>query len=184
VGWFDLAGVGRSPSRFDLKKLENLNGHYLRAADDGRLVGLIAPRVAAGLGRELAEADLLLLHRTMPELKKRASNLNELANGSLFFLRNRPIPMDEGAAKLLASATPGLLDRARARFAAQTDWTAAALEQVARDLAESEAAKLGQIAQPLRAAVTGSTQSPGLFEVLEVLGKDEVLGRIDDALAG
>lgn len=184
VQWFELAGVGRSPSRFDMKKLENLNGQYLRAADDGRLVALITGRVAAALGRELADSDTALLQRTMPELKKRANNLNDLAASSLFYLRSRPIPMDEGAAKLLASATPGLLDRARARFAAQDDWTAAALEQVARELAESEAAKLGQIAQPLRAAVTGSAQSPGLFEVLEVLGRQEVLGRIDDALAG
>ncbi|WP_313670621.1 glutamate--tRNA ligase [Sandarakinorhabdus sp.] len=184
VQWFSLAAVGRSPSRFDMKKLENLNGHYLRAADDGRLVALIAGRVTAALGRDLADSDSALLQRTMPELKKRANNLNDLAASSLFYLRSRPIPMDEGAAKLLASATPGLLDRARARFVAQDDWTAAALEQVARELAESEAAKLGQIAQPLRAAVTGSAQSPGLFEVLEVLGKDEVLGRIDDALAG
>ncbi|OYZ14773.1 MAG: glutamate--tRNA ligase [Sphingomonadales bacterium 28-64-96] len=184
VQWFELAGVGRSPSRFDIKKLENLNGHYLRAADDGRLVALIAGRVTAALGRELTDSDIAVLQRTMPELKKRANNLNDLAASSLFYLRSRPIPMDEGAAKLLASATPGLLDRARARFAAQDDWTAAALEQVARELAESEAAKLGQIAQPLRAAVTGSAQSPGLFEVLEVLGRQEVLGRIDDALAG
>jgi glutamyl-tRNA synthetase len=184
VQWFELAGVGRSPSRFDIKKLENLNGHYLRAADDGRLVALIAGRVAAALGRELTDSDTSLLQRTMPELKKRANNLNDLAASSLFYLRSRPIPMDEGAAKLLASATLGLLDRARARFAAQDDWTAAALEQVARELAESEAAKLGQIAQPLRAAVAGSAQSPGLFEVLEVLGRQEVLGRIDDALAG
>ncbi|WP_156256277.1 glutamate--tRNA ligase [Sandarakinorhabdus oryzae] len=183
VQWFELAGVGRSPSRFDMKKLENLNGHYMRLADDARLVDLIAPRVAAALGREISDSDGALLQRTMPELKKRANNLNDLAGSSLFYLRSRPIPMDEGAAKLLASATPGLLDRARARFAAQDDWTAAALEQVARALAESEGAKLGQIAQPLRAAVTGSAQSPGLFEVLEVLGRDEVLGRIDDALA-
>jgi glutamyl-tRNA synthetase len=182
VAWFDLAGVGRSPSRFDQKKLENLNGHYLRAADDARLVALIGPRVVAALSRELGDADTALLQRTMPELKKRASNLNDLAAGSLFYLRTRPIPMDDSAAKLLAYATPGLLDRARARFAAQSDWTAAALEQAARALADSEGLKLGQIAQPLRAAVTGSAQSPGLFEVLEVLGQGEVLGRIDDAL--
>ncbi len=183
VEWFDLDAVGRSPSRFDLKKLENLNGHYLRESDDARLVGLIAGRVAAALGRDLAPADQALLQRTMPELKKRASNLNDLAAASLFYLRSRPIPMDESATKLLASASPGLLDRARDRFAAQDDWSATALEQLARALAESEGVKLGQIAQPLRAAVTGSAQSPGLFEVLEVLGRDEVLGRISDALA-
>lgn len=182
VQWFDLDGVGRSPSRFDQKKLENLNGHYLRAADDARLVALISPRVAAALGRDLTDADRQLLQRSMPELKKRASNLNDLAGSSLFYLRTRPIPMDEGATKLLASAAPGLLDRARTRFAAQADWTAAALEQSARALADSEGLKLGLVAQPLRAAVTGSAQSPGLFEVLEVLGRDEALGRIDDAL--
>ena len=91
--------------------------------------------------------------------------------------------MDEAAAKLLASATPGLLDRARERLAAQSDWSVAALEAVARELAESEGAKLGQIAQPLRAAVTGAAQSPGLFDVLSLLGKEAALGRIDDALA-
>ncbi|WP_164157684.1 glutamate--tRNA ligase [Sandarakinorhabdus rubra] len=183
VAWFDLGAVGRSPSRFDLKKLENLNGHYMRAADDARLVALIAPGVGAALGRDLTGDDRALLQRTMPEMKKRANNLNDLTQGSLFWLRNRPIPMDEAALKLLASATPGLLDVARAEFAAQPDWTAAALEQAARALAEREGVKLGQVAQPLRAAVTGSAQSPGLFEVLEVLGRDEALGRIDDALA-
>jgi glutamyl-tRNA synthetase len=182
VRWFDLDGVGRSPSRFDLKKLENLNGHYMRAADNARLVALIAPGVAAGLGRELSQADRDLLQRTMPEMKKRANNLNDLTQGSLFWLRTRPIPMDEAAVKLLASATPGLLDRARAAFAAQPDWTAAALEQAARALADSEGVKLGQIAQPLRAAITGAAQSPGLFEVMEILGRAEVLGRIEDAL--
>ena len=183
IEWFDLAGAGRSPSRFDMKKLENLNGHYLRAADDARLVALIAADIGAALGRELAGDDRALLQRTMPEMKKRANNLKDLAGGSLFWLRTRPIPMDESALKLLASATSGLLDRVRNRFAALGDWTAAMLEQEARAMAEGEGVKLGQIAQPLRAAVTGSAQSPGLFEVLEVLGRDEVLGRIDDVLA-
>jgi glutamyl-tRNA synthetase len=183
TAWFDLAGVGRSPSRFDMKKLENVNGHYLRAADDTRLAALAAPRIAAALSRELVPAELDLLQRAMPELKKRANDLNALATSALFLFRSRPIPVDEAAAKLLASATPGLLDRARERLAAQSDWSVAALEAVARALAESEGAKLGQIAQPLRAAVTGAAQSPGLFDVLTLLGKDEALGWIDDALA-
>jgi glutamyl-tRNA synthetase len=183
VEWFSLEGVGRSPSRFDMKKLENVNGHYLRAADDARLVGLIAPGVAAALSRELAPADHDLLQRSMPELKKRAANLNDLAQSSLFYLRKRPIPMDDAARKLLASATPGLLDDARATFAAQPDWTAPALEAAARALAETAGLKLGQVAQPLRAAVTGAAQSPGLFEVMAVLGRVEVLGRIEDAAA-
>jgi glutamyl-tRNA synthetase len=183
VEWFDLAGVGRSPSRFDMKKLENVNGHYLRAADDARLAALAGPRIAAALSRDLTVAEQDLLQRAMPELKKRANDLNALAASSLFLFRSRPIAMDEAAAKLLASATPGLLDRARERLAAQSDWSVAALEAVARELAESEGAKLGQIAQPLRAAVTGAAQSPGLFDVLSLLGKEAALGRIDDALA-
>jgi glutamyl-tRNA synthetase len=182
IEWFDLAGVGRSPSRFDLKKLESVNGHYLRVADDGRLVGLIAPSMARVLGRELTEADHNILQRSMPELKKRAANLNDLASGSLFYLRTRPIPMDDSATKLLASAPPGVLAAARALLATVDPWSATVLEEAARALAEESALKLGQVAQPLRAAITGSAQSPGLFDVMVTLGRDETLGRIDDAL--
>jgi glutamyl-tRNA synthetase len=182
IEWFDLKDVGRGPARFDLKKLESVNGHYMRAADDGRLVGLIAPRVAAELGRDLTAADRDILQRSIPELKKRSPNLNDLAMSSLFFLRTRPIPMDDGAAKLLASAAPGILAAARSDFAQAVEWSAAALEERARALAEAQGLKLGQVAQPLRAAVTGSAQSPGLFDVLATLGREESLGRIDDAL--
>jgi len=182
IAWFDLAGVGRSPSRFDLKKLESVNGHYLRAADDARLVALIEPAVTRALDRELIESDCDILQRSMPELKKRAANLNDLASGSLFYLRSRPIPMDDSATKLLASAVPGVLAAARALLATTDPWSTTALEEAARALAEQSALKLGQIAQPLRAAVTGSAQSPGLFDVMVTLGRDETLGRIDDAL--
>jgi glutamyl-tRNA synthetase len=183
IEWFDLANVGRGPSRFDIKKLESLNGHYLRSADDARLVTLVVPRIERLLGRAPGDADRDILLRSMPELKKRASNLDDLAASALFLLRARPIPMDAAAAKLLASATPGMLAAARAAFAGSNDWTAAALEEQARTLAQTTALKLGQVAQPLRAAITGSAQSPGLFDVMVLLGRDEILGRIDDALA-
>ena len=183
TAWFDLAAVGRSPSRFDLKKLENVNGHYMRATEDSRLVTLIAPGVGAAIGRELSETDRTLLHRTMPELKKRANNLNELTASSLFLLRSRPIPMDDAASKLLASADMALVRQAREAFASVDDWQVTTLDEAARRLAESAAVKLGQIAQPLRAAMTGAAQSPGLFDVMAALGRNETLGRIDDALA-
>ncbi len=182
VEWFDLSGVGRGPARFDMKKLESVNGHYLRQADDARLTALIAPGVGAALGREPTARDLDILQRSMAELKKRANNLNDLATSSLFYLRSRPIPMDDAAAKLLASAAPGILARARTAFAQGDDWSAPALENQARALADAAAVKLGQVAQPLRAAVTGAAQSPGLFDVMAMLGRDEILGRIDDAL--
>ena len=182
VEWFDLGGVGRSPARFDMKKLESVNGLYLRAADDVRILALLTSRIESALGRKIGASDHTMLLRTMAELKKRANNLNDLAASSLFLLRSRPIPMDDAALRLLASAPAGLLARARAALAALPDWTTAALDAAARKLAEAEGLKLGQIAQPLRAAVTGSSQSPGLFEVLEALGRDESLGRIEDAM--
>ncbi len=183
IGWFDLAGVGRGPARFDQKKLESVNGHYLRSADDVRLVELIAGRAEAALGRALVADDRDILQRSMPELKKRANNLNDLASGALFYLRIRPIPMDDSALRLLASAPDGLLGAAHGAFAGINDWTTELLDGAARRLAEDLGVKLGQVAQPVRAAVTGSTSSPGLFEVLETLGRNESLGRIEDALA-
>ena len=182
VQWFDLGGVGRAPARFDLKKLENVNGHYLRLAAPARLVALAAPRIAASLGRELTPADLDVLQRTMPQLQLRAKDLNELAASSLFYLRNRPIVMDAAARDLLEAGAIDVLHAARAGLAAVADWETTGLEAAMRELSEARGLKLGKVAQPLRAAVTGSTTSPGLFEVLEVLGRGESLGRIDDVL--
>ena len=182
VEWFDLAGVGRGPARFDQKKLESVNGHYLRLADDRRLTALITPRVASVLGRNLAEADTATLQRSMPELKKRANNLNDLADGAVFFLRTRPIPMDDAAVRLLTSAPHGLLRAVHSDFTGLNDWSAAVLDGAARRLADTHGLKLGQVAQPVRAAITGATSSPGLFEVLETLGRNESLGRIEDAI--
>jgi glutamyl-tRNA synthetase len=180
--WFDLGSIGRGPARFDLKKLEHVNGHYLRLAGDGRLVELIAPRVAARIGRALTDADRDLLHRGMGELKLRATDLNMLADSSLFYLAARPIAMDAGAQKLLddpaAAATVAAVRDALAGIA----WDAAAIEAAVRGVAEASGVKLGKVAQPLRAAVTGSAMSPGLFEVLVLLGRDEALGRLDDVI--
>jgi len=181
--WFSLEAVGRGPSRLDTKKLEAVNGHYLRAADDARLVSLIEPRISALLERPLDANDTELLHRGMAELKKRAPDLNSLAASTLFYLRKRPILMDDAAAKLLTLAPAGLLARARAALADVSPWQASELEMAARGLAEKDALKLGQIAQPLRAALTGAAQSPGLFDVMETMGREEALGRLDDAIS-
>ncbi len=177
---FDLDGVGRGPARFDTKKLENINGHYLRLADDARLVALVTPRIEAALGGPF---DPGLLTALMGELKLRARDLNELADASLFLYRQRPLAMDEKAAKLLASAPDGILHAARDALGQVADWSASALEGAVKTLAEARDIGLGKIAQPLRAAVTGSSTSPGLFDVLAVLGRNETLGRIEDTLA-
>ena len=182
IALFDLDGVGRSPGRFDLKKLESVNAHYLKQADNARLVGLAEPRIAESLGRDVTDRDRDLLLRSMDELKPRAKNLNELAASSLFLLRNRPIGMDEAAAKLLDSDGRQLLAETRSALATVPHWDRAPLEAAAKAVAEGAGLGLGKVAGPLRAALTGQGNSPSVFAVMAVLGKDESLGRIDDAL--
>jgi glutamyl-tRNA synthetase len=182
VRWFDLDHVGRSPSRFDFKKLENLNGHYMREASDGRLGGLIAGRVAALIGRDLTTTEIETLVRAMPELKPRAKNLNELAEGATFLFRQRPLDFDERAEALLAGDAPRLLTRVYAVFTALDEWTAPATEAAVRSVAEAAGVKLGQVAQPLRAALTGRATSPGIFDVLVLIGREESLARIADRM--
>ena len=182
VKLFDLDGVGRSPGRFDLKKLESVNAHYLKQADNQRLVGLIAPRIEALLGISLAADARELLLRSMDELKPRAKNLNELASSSLFLVRNRPLAMDEGAAKLLDADGKALLAETRAALAAVSTWDREALETAAKAVAEARGLGLGKVAGPLRAALTGQPNAPSVFAVMAVLGRDESIGRIEDAL--
>ena len=174
IDWFDLNHVGKSPSRFDFKKLENLNGHYIREADDRRLAELIAPR----LGLDVGELELLV--RAMPELKSRAHTLNELADSARFLFANRPIDIDEAASALLTSDARALLGAAHKELVALAKWDAASIEAAIREVAESGGVKLGKIAQPLRVALTGRTTSPGIFDVLALLGREESLARIAD----
>ena len=179
VAWFDLDSVGRSPSRFDLKKLENLNGLYIRQADDARLAALVAPRIDP---RPDAAGEALLA-RAMPELKLRAANLNELAAGAEFLFRSRPLAMEADAAKLLQGDASRLLAALHAALDAVQRWDTESTEAAVRAVAEAEGVKLGAVAQPLRAALTGRKTSPGIFDVLVLLGREESLGRIHDCLA-
>jgi glutamyl-tRNA synthetase len=174
IEWFDIDHVGKAPSRFDLKKLESLNGHYIREADDERLADLIAPRLS------MVPSGRSLLVRAMPELKARAHNLNQLAEGATFLFAARPLAIEPSAAELLDFEGRSLLDRAHAALAQLTDWEHDALDAAVRNVAEEAGVKLGKLAQPLRAALTGKTSSPGIFDVLVLLGRDESLARIAD----
>jgi glutamyl-tRNA synthetase len=182
VRWFDLDHVGRSPSRFDTKKLENLNGHYLREAEDGRLAGLVAPRMAALIGRDLTDDEIALLTKAMEGLKPRAKSLNEIAEGATFLFKARPLDLDERAAALLQGQAADLLALVHAALAQLGDWSAEATEQAVREVSESAGVKLGQVAQPLRAALTGRATSPGIFDVLVLLGREESLARVADRM--
>jgi glutamyl-tRNA synthetase len=183
VQWFDLDHVGRSPSRFDLKKLENVNGHYIRETDDARLTALVAPLIERQLGVALDEDQRSLLQRAMEFLKPRAKNLNELADGGTFLFRTRPINMDEGASALLDERGLALLADVHQAVTPLVDWTSSSIEGALRGVAETAGMGLGKVAQPLRAALTGRTTSPGIFDVLVLLGRDESLARLNDQIA-
>ncbi|MFL6745287.1 MAG: glutamate--tRNA ligase [Sphingomicrobium sp.] len=174
--WFDLDHVGKSPSRFDFKKLENLNGHYIREADDARLAALVAPK----LGLDSAQTALLV--RAMPELKARAHTVNQLAEGAQFLFATRPLDIDETATALLTGESRQILSEAHRALAGLAEWDSASLEAAIREVAEGRGIKLGKLAQPLRAALTGRTTSPGIFDVLALLGRDESLARIADQM--
>ncbi len=179
IEWFSLDGVGKSPARFDLKKLENLNGHYIREADDDRLADLVADR----LPFELLSEDRELLRRGMGVLKVRAANLLELADGAMFLFRKRPLELDEAANALLEGDARALLARLHGALDAAASWDTEELETAVRKVAEDSGVKLGAVAQPLRAALTGRRTSPGIFDVLLLLGREESLGRIADQMA-
>jgi glutamyl-tRNA synthetase len=176
IEWFDLDHVGKSPSRFDFKKLENLNGHYIREADDTRLADLIAPLLGIDDQQKAA------LVQAMPELKPRANTLIQLADGARFLFARRPLEIDEAAAALITPETRPFLAAAHKSLAALAKWDPESLESAIREVAESSGVKLGKLAQPLRAALTGRTTSPGIFDVLALLGREESLARIADQM--
>ncbi|WP_457092297.1 glutamate--tRNA ligase [Microvirga sp. P5_D2] len=183
---FDLKNIGRSPARFDFAKLENLNGHYMRQTGDEELVQAIEtilPEIGAerGLGHTFPPAMREKLIAAMPGLKERAKNLVELLDSAYYLYAQRPLKLDEKAASLLAdgqSRLTGIIEKLQA----VSDWSAQSVEAVIREHADAIGAKLGQVAQPLRAALTGRATSPGLFDVMAVLGKDETLLRLQDKL--
>ena len=178
---FDIAGVGRSPSRFDIKKLENLNGHYLREADDARLAELVAPRLESRLDTQLNDGQSDILVQAMASLKPRAKTLNEIAEGAEFLFKSCPLDFDEKASALLDEPARALLIKTADALQSVPSWTVEAIEDVIRRVAEDAGLGLGKVAQPLRAALTGRTVSPGIFDVLFLLGKEESLERLTAA---
>jgi glutamyl-tRNA synthetase len=182
---FDLAAIGRSPARFDFAKLESLNGHYMRASADGDLLAAIdglLPYLPNGseIAGKLTASVREQVMKAMPELKERAKTLVELIDAASFIWAARPLALDDKAAALLGPEARALLAEIIPLLEAVEPWTAEAAEQAVRGYAERKGAKLGAVAQPLRAALTGRTTSPGIFNVLVVLGREESLARLRD----
>ena len=188
IAAFDLASVGRAAARFDFAKLENLNGHYIRQSDDQSLVTQFESVLdyvpeGAALKAKLNDTTRAQLLRAMPSLKERAKTLLELIAGAYFIFADRPLELDPKAVALLTPETRALIGRLRTALEAVNDWTAETTEAAMRNFAEQNNLKLGAVAQPLRVALTGRTTSPGIFDVLAVLGRQECLARLGDQAA-
>src|SRR5438105_3469814 len=182
---FDWSGVGRSAARFDFAKLENLNGHYIRHTDDQSLVTMLEGLLdyipnGSDLKAKLNDATRAQLLKAMPSLKERAKTLIELISAADFIFADRPLELDAKAAALLTPETRELIGRLRQALETVTPWSIATTEVAMRAFVEANNLKLGAVAQPLRVALTGRTTSPGIFEVLAVLGREECLARLKD----
>ena len=179
IEWFDLPGVGRSASRFDTAKLTNLNAHYLREAPDAELLPLVLPRIELKLGRAIDAAGLARIERGMNGVKQRSRTVIELADNLVFYASDGAPPIaDDKARAQLTPDSKALLARLAAAFDSVNDWSEKPLEEAVRRFAEAENVKLGQVAQPLRVALSGSTASPGIFEVVAILGPAETKARL------
>jgi len=185
IAAFDLPAIGRAPARLDLAKLDNLNGHYIRQTADTDLVGEIErllPHIEGGaaLAAKLTPALREKLIAAMPGLKERAKTLIELIESARYLYADRPLPLDDKAAALLTPDARALMGKLAPELGRIEPWSAETAEAAVRAFAEREGAKLGAVAQPLRAALTGRTTSPGIFDVLAVLGREESLARLAD----
>ncbi|GGL64010.1 glutamate--tRNA ligase [Wenxinia marina] len=178
--WFDLEGIGKSPARFDFKKLDNLSGRHIAAADDAALLKEVADYLAASGQPPLTERQRALVEAAMPHLKERAKTYPELLEKAQFALTERPIEPDEKSAAALDAVSRGILAELTPHLR-DASWERDALEGIVKDAAERHGMGLGKLAGPLRAALAGRTVSPSVFDMMLVLGRDETIARIGDA---
>lgn len=186
---FDLPAIGRSPARIDFAKLESVNGHYIRQSDDATLLREFekflqyAPNGSV-IQNKLNDAARAQLLKAMPNLKERAKTMHDLIDGAHFIFADRPLALDPKAAALVTSETRGLVGELKKVLEAVSPWAVETTETAVRGFAESKGLKLGAAAQPMRIALTGRTTSPGIFEVLDTLGREESLARLSDLATG
>jgi len=183
IDWFSLEGLNKGAARFDFVKLENVNGHYIRAAKPDYLYQVMID-TAKEIGRDTDHAGLTANKDTvlaaLPELQPRAKTVLELIDLAQFIYAVRPIQVDSAATEQLTADARRMLAGAKTVLDGLSDWSVPAIDGAIRAFSESRGLKLGKVAQPLRAALTGRTVSPGIFEVMVLIGKDESLARIGD----
>lgn len=180
VSWFDLASVGRAPSRFDIEKLNNLNSHYIKENTDKFLVDLIIPRIELLLSKSITKSMKQRLLLGMPSLKQRANNINLLAENALFYCQDLPLAFNDKASKFINKNSIKNLKSLGKLLKNQDIWEINQLEVTTKEFAKANEIKLGEIAQPLRAALTGASVSPGIFDIMYALGRNETLSRINE----
>ncbi len=180
IEWFSLENIGKSPARFDFKKLENLSGQHIRAMDNAALLHQIESFISSQNHTELTAYQKSMFSKAMDSLKERAKTLPELLEIAYYFMHERPFLPDQKAAKFLDTVSRGMLNRLTSRLQ-DVSWTLGNLETEIRAFAEAEDLKLGKVAQPLRAALTGRSVSPSVFDMMVMLGKDETIARLQDA---
>tara|TARA_Y100000588_G_scaffold347339_1_gene396076 strand:+ start:3816 stop:5228 length:1413 start_codon:yes stop_codon:yes gene_type:complete len=181
IEWFDLKQVGKSAARFDLGKLENLNAHYLQKLSPARALDIIISGLSREFGKNVSSKQKECLKLGLPGLLSRAKTITNLLDSAQFYVAERPIPLDDKAKKvLLKPGLIGVLEEILARIETIKEWKTSNIESEIRGLAEQSGVKLGSLAQPLRAAITGTTVSPSVFEILMALGKEEAMARISD----
>ncbi len=187
VEWFGLEAIGKSPARFDFDKLNNLNAHYLRATEDETLVSELkqfwqTSDAFSDLHDKLNPERTDQLQLALAPLKERAKTLIDLSEGASFVFAERPLTLEDGAAKFIDEEARRTLAALCPELEALGKWSLATVEAAIRSFTEQQGLKLGKVAQPLRAALTGTTKSPGIFDVLNILGREETLDRIRDQL--
>lgn len=180
VAVFDIAQVGKAPSRLDFKKLDSVNARFIALADDERLTRLLIEHLEAITGAPMGERESIALGRAMPVLKKRAKTIPDLAAQARFVLARRPLALDEAAKSLMKDDVKQRLRRLEQKLAAEPVWEQAALAAALKAFAADEGVGFGQIGPGLRAALTGGSPAPDLGRALEVLGREEALARIAD----
>ncbi|MEQ9329235.1 MAG: glutamate--tRNA ligase [Rhodospirillales bacterium] len=185
IKWFNLDSVGRSAARFDTAKLTAINAHYLRETDAESLAELVAPLVSKAVGYDiLSEEQRVRLVAGIPSLKERSKTLVELAEAAEYLVRSAPLPLTDKAAKLLTSDARDLVGEILALLSGVEPWESGTLETAVTGFMEARSLKLGAVAPPLRVALTGSTVSPGIYDVMEALGASETRARLRAAVDG
>ena len=177
---FELSDIGQSPSRMDFAKLANVNAHYMKQCDDDRLIALLLPYLEKELGAKPDDVGLQRLKRGLHDLKERAQTLIDLAKVGSFYLRPRPLPLTEDAAKVLDQPTRALVGEMKQALDGLSEFKHDKIETLLKEFSAKKELKLGKVAMPLRAAITGTTNSPSVFHVAEILGKEETLARLSD----